>query len=148
MQPNKKLEGEELPKLNVTPILNKDKTELWYRLEKEQLERLEENKKSASDIATSLQNSIDRHRTRINEALTNEEKKALIQRMKQLMLSHEEQIYKEKNINVKIDAIKTKLYPRPKSGSDNVRLENGYKTPRGYTEQEKQELYKLIDSVV
>lgn len=147
MNTNKKLEGEELFKLNITPILKEDKTELWFKLEKEQLQRLEEKKKSAEDISKSIQSSIDRHKIRISEALTKEEKTALIARMKQLLLTLAEQYEKVNKLQIQTDEIKKKLYPRTKSGSDNRRLENGYLTHSGYTEEEKLELYKLIDSV-
>jgi hypothetical protein len=134
-------------KIEYHPIASKEADE--FKLEKEQLQRLEEQKVGQTDIVNSLHSSIDRVKVRIDEAITKEEKSALLDRIKLLMFQVNEQEKKEQKIIDEIKQIKGKLFPLMKSGSDNKRLVNGYKVEsRGYTEDEEKELYDLIDSVV
>lgn len=129
---------------------NEEKTKLM----RDQLHILEGKKKDLEDIIKVMEESITKHNKKINEAITKEEKRELIFRLKKIIMNIGDMSKKKEKYETDIDDIKKSLNHSTDinnlNHNTNVngdgRIFNVTNTI-GYTEKEYNELMALIDSV-
>lgn len=101
---------------------------------------------NCSKTIDDISNKQDELRQRIKQALTKEEIKALTVQLDKFSMSFETFFWKKNDLQRKISNLAMKLPPKLRPSGytyDKINL----KTNKGYTDKEKEELMRLIDSV-